>query len=151
MNAALSYNSPHPWNLEKTSEYRASDCAHYLQPSESVLEAFRGPLHHDGYVHALNSVRRVLDGCTFEVQQVVVDVKARTVAMRLKATYAFKAIGDDEPAEKGYTAEYVYLIEIDESGKKIVKFDEFLDPQRLLGYVFGKAESRNQSHGEAQS
>lgn len=56
--------------------------------------------------------------------------------MRLKATYAFKAIGDDEPAEKGYTAEYVYLIEIDESGKKIVKFDEFLDPQRLLGYVF---------------
>ena len=69
--------------------------------------------------------------------------------MRLRAPYDFQAIGDDEPAEKGYTAEYVYLHQMDESGKKIIRLDEFLDPQRLLGYVLGKAERYNELHASS--
>lgn len=71
------------------------------------------------------------------------------MAMRLRATYDFRAIGDDEPAEKGYTAEYVYLHKMDESGRNIVRLDEFLDPQRLFGFVFGKAERYNKLHSSS--
>lgn len=54
-----------------------------------------------------------------------------------------KAVGSEEPAVKGYTAEYVYMTEMDDSGTKIVRMEEFLDPQRLLCYVFGKVERYN--------
>ena len=85
----------------------------------------------------------VLDKCNFEVYKTIVDVKIQTVAMRLRATFEFKAIRDEEPAEKDYTAEYVYITEMDESGEKVVKMNEFLDPERLLGHVLGKAERYN--------
>lgn len=97
----------------------------------------------------MNTFSPVLDACTFEVYETIVDVNNRTVAMRLRATFDFKAIGDDEPAEKGYTAEYVYITEMDESGTKVVKMEEFLDPQRLLGYVLGKAERYNKANSSA--
>jgi hypothetical protein len=134
-------------NPEKTLKYRAPDCVHYLHPYESIPDGFNGALYQEQYVGALNAFRHVLDKCEFQIFETIVDAKARKVALRLKATFDFKAVSEDEPEEKGYSAEYVYITEMDESGRKIVKFEEFLDPQRLLGYVFPKAERYNKAHG----
>ena len=142
----MSYSSPDPWNPEKTLKHRTPNCVQYLHPYESIPEAFNGALHQEQYIGALKTFAPVLEGCSFEIFDTIVDVTLRTVVLRLQATFDFKAIGEDEPAEKGYTAEYVYITQMDESGTKIEKMHEFQDPQRLLGYVLGKAERYNKLH-----
>ena len=55
----------------------------------------------------------------------MVDFKTRTVMVMLKATFHLKAIGDDEPGEKAYAAEYVYTTGMNEIGGIVVKMGEF--------------------------
>ena len=100
----------------------------------------------DQYVGALNTFAPMFDKCTFNIYETIVDIKIRTAAMRLRATIDSKAIGNDESAGRGYTAEYVYITDMDESGEKVLSMEEFIDPLRLLGYVLGKAERYNKMH-----
>lgn len=80
----------------------------------------------------------VIERLVFEIQDTVVDVETRTVVVRLRATFDFKSFGD-ELEEKNYMADYMWLTEMDENGK-IVRVEEFLDAQRLMGYVQPRAE-----------
>lgn len=75
---------------------------------------------------------------SFNIQDTVVDTERRTVVMRLRAKSDFKAFGDTAK-EEGYTADYMWLMEMNEDSK-IMRVEEFLDPQRLMGHVQPRAE-----------
>ena len=135
------YDSPNPWNADKVQAYRTPDCIHYLHPTESLPEGFTA-IDHDHFKHAMRLFGPVMESSTFDIKEMVVDVKQRTVVARLTGIYDFKAIGH-EPTEKGFTADYVVLAEMDESGKKITRIEEYLDVQRLMGHVREKAERYN--------
>lgn len=132
------YDSPDPWKPDPIQKFRTPDCIHYIHPTESIPESFRA-IDHEHFKGSMAFFSPVLESSTFEVKEAVVDVKQKTVAARVTAIYDFKAIGN-EPAEKGFTADYVVLTEHDDSGKKIKRIVEYLDVQRMMEYVRGKAE-----------
>lgn len=132
------YESPGAFNPEDTLKYRSEDCVQHLHPSESVPESFRGALYKEQYSGALRMLGAPIDKLTFDLHDLAVDTQRRTVATSFTATFDFKAFGN-EPAEHGYTAEYFWIVEMDPSGQKVVRMEEFLDPARLLGHVLDKA------------
>ena len=139
------YEGPIPWDPNETLKHRTPECVHYLHPKESIPEAFSRPLYQEDYRNALNHFAPVIERFSSDISEMAVDVKQKMVTARITATFDFKAVRDDEPSEQGYKAEYMYLMEMDATGKKVVRFEEFLDVQRLLGYVAGKAERYNES------
>ncbi len=40
----------------------------------------------------------------------------------------------------------MYITEMGKSGEKVVKTEQYLDPQKLSGYVLGKGERYNKLH-----
>ncbi len=69
------------------------------------------------------------------------------MAITLHPTFIPKAIGDITSVEKASAARYVYLTEMGQSGEKVVKMEQFLDPERVLGHVLGKAERCHKLYG----
>ena len=132
------HESP-PFDPNNTLPFRSADCVQFIHPAESLPEAFRGPLYQEQYCYALNTLGAVIERLSYELRDITVDPIERKVTTSFRASFDFKAFGN-EPAEQGYTAEYMWMVEMDESGKQIVRMEEFVDPQRLLGYVFSKAQ-----------
>ena len=87
---------------------------------------------------ALRMVAAVMDQIQTEIKEIIVDVKQRMVSARIQLIFDFKAVGD-QPEERDYMIEYVWITEHDESGEKIVRMEEFCDAPRTL-YMIGKAQ-----------
>ena len=133
------YEGPPAWDFETIWKHQTEECVQYLHPKESLPDAFNGPIRKTRYAKALGLFGPVLDRCVFEIQDISVDVEKRLVGVRLQATLDFKGFGDEE-AEQGYTAEYTWFVELDETVEKTVRVEEFMDVQRLMGHVEPKAE-----------
>ena len=80
-----------------------------------------------------------LERCQSPIKDLVIDTRKRQVVPRFQAIYDFKAF-DSEPKEEGYTAEYMVLFEMEETGTKVVRVEEFQDPQRLMEHVAPRAK-----------
>lgn len=132
------YEDPSPFHNPSIQQHRDPESVHYLHPVDSIPADFNGPITDTKFANAMHFFGSVIERLAFEIQDTVVDVETRIVVVRLRATFDFKAFGD-EPEEKGYLADYMWLTEMDEKCR-IVRVEEFLDPQRLMGYVQPKAE-----------
>lgn len=132
------YENPNPFHNPSIQQHRDPGSVHFLHPVDSIPAAFSGPITDTKFADAMHFFGSVIEHLAFEIQDTVVDVETRTVVVRLRATFDFKAFGD-EPEENNYMADYMWLTEMDEKGK-IVRVEEFLDAQRLMGYVQPKAE-----------
>lgn len=133
------YQSPGAFDPQKTLQYRSADCVHRLHPSESIPEAFRSPQYREQYTQALNFLGPPIQRLLFDMHDICIDTNKRMVTMSFKATFDFKALGD-EPAEIGYSAEYVWIMEMNMDGDKINRVEEFLDPQRGVAHIAEKAQ-----------
>ncbi|SLM35095.1 hypothetical protein LPUS_04143 [Lasallia pustulata] len=71
------------------------------------------------YERRMNFIARAFDNFHLEVKEVIEDVTARKIVMWLSAN------GDTKLGE--YRNEYMWTMEFDESGGKIVKMKEFVD------------------------
>ncbi|KAF2236092.1 hypothetical protein EV356DRAFT_498935 [Viridothelium virens] len=138
------YESPTPWNNEAIQQHRTPECVHYLHPVESIPAPFNEPIKIDQFSSFMHFFGACLDRFSLPIKDLVVDVRQRTVVARLGAVFDFRAFGN-EAKEEGYTAEYMVLMEMEESGTKVVRIEEFIDPQRLMGYVQPKAQRYAQS------
>lgn len=132
------YENPSPFHNPSIQQHRNPSSVHFLHPVDSIPAEFNGAITDQKFADAMHFFGSVIERLAFEIQDIVVDSRTRTVVVRLRATFDFKAFGD-EPEEKGYMADYMWLTELDEQCK-IVRVEEFLDPQRLMGYVQPKAE-----------
>jgi ketosteroid isomerase-like protein len=71
------------------------------------------------YEKSLHSLKTVFQNFNLDVHEVIEDVEARKVVMWLSAR-ADTAAGE-------YVNEYMWVLEFDESGEKVVEVKEFVD------------------------
>ncbi|KAL9097595.1 MAG: hypothetical protein Q9165_000492 [Trypethelium subeluteriae] len=143
------YESPTPFNNEAIQQRRTPECVHYLHPVESIPAPFNAAIKIGQFTGFMHFFGGCLDRFSLPIKDLVIDVRQRTVVARLGAIFDFKAFGN-EPKEEGYTSEYMVLMEMEESGTKVVRVEEFLDPQRLMGYVQLRAQRYAQNtNGQA--
>lgn len=132
------YSSPQPWNPDQIWATRTDDCLHYIHPREAVPEAFRSAIDKNGHVQSLKFLGPVLERFRLDIEDAVIDVSTKTVVMRLTAKYDLLAVGS-EKAERGLTTEFMWLAEMDESGEKVKRLEEFLDHSSFLELLIERA------------
>lgn len=136
--------SPHPWSFEHIWQYRTEDCVHYLYPNALLPAPFNKGLAKDGFQSAMKFFGSVMDSTHFELHDMCVDTKKRTVMMRVTAHMDLKAVpgegSDGEEAVQDWQAQYMWLNHMNESGNKIRRIDEFMDAERLMAHVKARAE-----------
>ena len=89
-------------------------------------------MHHPG----AQAIGAAMDDVKADIQNLVIDVKKRTVVAQVRMFYDIKGFGD-EAEDKQYMCEYVWITQHDEAGEKIVRMDEYIDPLRA-GYMLEK-------------
>lgn len=132
------YESPEPFDNATIQQYRDPGCVHFLHPVDSIPSPFNGPIEPSQFAQFMTFFGSAIERLSFDIQDAVIDTEKRTVVMRLRATFDFKAFGD-KAKEEGYTADYMWLMEMNEDNK-IIRVEEYLDPQRLMGHVKPRAE-----------
>ncbi|KAI9659036.1 MAG: hypothetical protein M1821_001996 [Bathelium mastoideum] len=132
------YESPSRFNNKAIQKYRTPEYVHCLHPKESIPPPFDEPIKLEQFAGIMHFFDGCLDRFHSEVEDIVVDARERTMVARMSSVLDLKAL-ENEPKEEGYTAEYMLLMQVEESGKKIVRVEEFLDSQRLMGCVQPKA------------
>ncbi|KAJ3496006.1 hypothetical protein NLG97_g2983 [Lecanicillium saksenae] len=133
------HESPDPFDPTEIDKFRSEDAFQRYHPQDSIPEASRAPQYKQAHDETLKLLSGPIQRLTFDLHDMSVDSHNRLVAMRFNATYDFKAFGD-EPAEYGYAADYMWVMEMEASGQKITRVDEFLDPQRVVDHIMVKAE-----------
>lgn len=133
------YSSPDPWDEHAIWQLRTPYCLHHLHPVDSIPAPFNNAIDETAHRNFMRFFGPIFDHCKFEVKDLVIDEKSRIVVAVLRARFDFKAVAD-EPAEQNWTAEYVWLTEMTEDGRKIKRVEEFMDQVRLLGHVAAKAQ-----------
>ncbi len=133
------HESPNPFDPEEIDKFRSDEAFQRYHPQDSLPEASRAPQYREAHDKTLNLLRGPIERLVFELHDMSVDSHGRVVAMRFNSTYDFKAFGD-ELAEYGFTADYMWIMEMEPSGRKIVRVEEFLDPQRVVDHIMVKAE-----------
>ncbi|KAJ6790131.1 hypothetical protein PWT90_05305 [Aphanocladium album] len=133
------HESPDPFDPTEIDKFRSEDAFQRYHPQDSIPEASRAPQYKEAHDKTLKLLSGPIEQLKFELHDMSVDSHNRVVAMRFNSTYDFKAFGD-EPAEYGFTADYMWVMEMESSGKKITRVDEFLDPQRVVNHIMVKAE-----------
>jgi hypothetical protein len=94
---------------------RTPTCIRHLLPRSMKL----APQDNVAYEKNLRSLEPVFQNFNLDVHEVVEDVEARKVVMWLSAR-ADTAAGE-------YVNEYMWMLEFDESGEKVVEAKEFVD------------------------
>ena len=130
-NAAIEgYNT---WKPEAMIAYRAPNCIHQVLPTSLG----RQPLNNEQYLAYFTPIMPAFKNFHVIVNHTVVDEEARKVAMHATST-ATTDLGD-------YSNEYVLVLHMTEDGKKVVRFEEFVDSkystefmQRLREHLVGK-------------
>lgn len=133
------HESPNPFDPVEIDKYRSEGAFQRYHPQDSIPEASRGPQYKEDHDKTLKLLSGPIAQLTFDLHDMSVDSQNYQVAMRFNATYDFKAFGD-EPAENGYTVDYMWIMEMESTGDKILRVEEFLDVQRVVGHIMVKAE-----------
>jgi ketosteroid isomerase-like protein len=95
--------------------FRTPTCTRHLLPQSMKL----APQDNAVYEKSLHSLKTVFQNFNLDVHEVIEDVEARKVVMWLSAR-ADTAAGE-------YVNEYMWVLEFDESGEKVVEVKEFVD------------------------
>ncbi|KAL8997205.1 MAG: hypothetical protein Q9169_003471 [Polycauliona sp. 2 TL-2023] len=122
------YNS---WNLENIMDVRASDCMNYVLPSSLGQK----PMDNEQYKAFFAPRMPPFRNFNLIVHDTVVDEAARKVVLHLTST-ASTNIGD-------YGNEYMLKLHMTDDGRKIVRFEEFVDSGYTAKFMADLA--RNQS------
>ena len=125
-----SYNT---WKPEALVAYRAPDCIHQVLPASLG----RQPLNNEQYLAYFTPIMPAFKNFHVTVKHTVVDEEARKVAMHASST-ATTDLGD-------YGNEYMLVLHMTVDGKKVVRFEEFVDSKystefmpRLREHLVGK-------------
>ena len=125
-----SYNT---WKPEALVTYRAPDCIHQVLPASLG----RQPLNNEQYLAYFTPIMPAFKNFHVTVKHTVVDEEARKVAMHASST-ATTDLGD-------YGNEYMLVLHMTVDGKKVVRFEEFVDSKystefmpRLREHLVGK-------------
>ena len=138
------YGEPRAWDPNEVWQYCTADKVHYLHPKQSLPPGFNGVLHKDEFFQSLQFFGGVMDYTRIEIDEMAIDVKKRIVSLRLTDVFDVKPVGGAD-AVKGFAAEYMCLLEMEETGKKISRVEEYIDVGRLMGFVKPKAEQYAES------
>lgn len=133
------YCDPHPFDNDTIQQYRTPGCLHHLHPQESIPTPFNEPIDRAMFTGFMTFFGQCLDRAELNVRDLVVDTQKHQAVVRLDAVFDFKAFAE-EPALSGYTAQYMWLMDLEEDGTKVKRVEEFLDPDRLLNYVRTRAQ-----------
>jgi len=95
--------------------YRSPECIREIYPTSINIS----PQDNTTYLSSLNQLRTIFSNFSLVVTDVVEDLPQRKICMWLSAR------ADTLAGE--YVNEYVWNMEFDEEGKKIVRFKEFVD------------------------
>lgn len=142
-NHIKAFESPNPFDADAIYACRTTDSFMIFHPSNSVPAPWGSgakitpEMHHPG----AKAIGAAMNGVKAEVENLIIDVKKRTVVAQVKMFYDIKGFGD-EAEDKGYMCEYVWITQHDDSGEKIVRMDEFIDPIRA-GYMLEKVGRYN--------
>ncbi|KAK4494013.1 hypothetical protein PRZ48_015199 [Zasmidium cellare] len=132
------YSSPEPWNPEQIWATRTNDCLHYIHPIEAIPQEFRAAIDKDHHIQSLKFLGPVLESFELEIEDAVIDTRTRTAVIRLTARYGLLAVGNEGP-DRGLTTELMWLMEMDEEGKRIKRVEEFLDQSSFLALLVERA------------
>lgn len=132
------YSIPEPWSPDQSWATRTDDCLHYIHPKGAIPEDFRLPMGKDQHVQALRSLGPVLESFELEIEDAVIDVRTQTAVIRLNAKYDLIAVGDEGP-DHGLTTEFMWLMEMDEDGRRVKRVEEFLDQASFLALLTDRA------------
>ncbi|KAF2158856.1 hypothetical protein M409DRAFT_30642 [Zasmidium cellare ATCC 36951] len=132
------YSSPEPWNPDQIWATRTDDCLHYIHPVEAIPQDFRVAIDKDHHIQSLKFLGPVLESFELDLKDAVIDVRTRTTVIRLTAKYDLLAVGNEGP-DHGLTTDFMWLMEMDEEGKRIKRVEEFLDQSSFLAVVIERA------------
>lgn len=132
------YSSPEPFSPDQIWATRTDDCLHYIHPKEAAPEAFRTPAKQEHHRQTLQFLGPVLEKFELEIKDAVIDVQTKTAVVRLAVRYDLRSVGNEGP-ERGLTTEFMWLMEMDDTRKKIRRVEEFLDYSSFLSLVVQKA------------
>lgn len=132
------YESPKPFENEAIQVFRAPECVHNLHPIQSIPEPFNQPIKHQQFVHAMEFFGSAIERLSLNIQDITVDVVTRTAVVRILAIFDFKAFGEVQE-ENNFQADYMWFTEMNDEGK-IVRVEEFMDVQRLMGFVKSRTD-----------
>ena len=120
-NAAIEgYNT---WKPEAIIAYRAPDCIHLVLPTSLG----RQPLNNEQYLASFTPLMPAFKNFHVTVKNTIVDEEARKVAMHASST-ATTDLGD-------YSNEYMLVLHMTEDGKKVVRFEEFVDSKSSTEFI----------------
>ena len=121
------------WEPEALVAYRAPDCIQQVLPASLG----RQPMNNEQYLAYFTPLMPAFRNFHVTVKNTIVDEEARKVAMHASST-AMTDLGD-------YSNEYMLVLHMTEDGKKVERFEEFVDSKnstdffpRLREHIAGK-------------
>lgn len=102
-------------DVDATMSYRSQDCLRHLLPSTMKQK----PQDNDTYSHSLKQLQAIFQSFSLTIDDLLEDTERRRIALWLTAR------GDTSAGE--YFNEYVWLLDFDETGTKIVSSKEYSD------------------------
>ncbi|KAL8840724.1 MAG: hypothetical protein Q9170_001242 [Blastenia crenularia] len=114
------YNS---WDMEAIMDVRAPDCMNLIFPVSLGL----GPMNNKQYFTYFNSSLAAFQNFHLEIRDVTIDETARKVVLNATST-ASTAVGE-------YQNEYILTLHMTEDGRKIAKFEEFVDSKYSADFM----------------
>lgn len=102
-------------DIEKIMSFRSSSCMRHIVPASLGLE----PQDNARFLAALQRLRPIFENFSLTINDVVEDQQARRICMWLSAR-ADTAAGE-------YINEYMWTMDFDESGEKLIQVREFVD------------------------
>lgn len=114
------YNTRKP---EALLAYRAPDCTHQVLP----VSLGRESLNNEQYLAFFTTLMPAFRNFHVTVKNTIVDEEARKVAMHASSA-AMTDLGD-------YSNEYMLVLHMTEDGKKVVRFEEFVDSKYSMEFL----------------
>ncbi|KAL8921202.1 MAG: hypothetical protein Q9208_005812 [Pyrenodesmia sp. 3 TL-2023] len=121
------------WDLGAIMDVRSTDCVNCILPASLG----RPTMDNEQYRSFFAPNLPLFKGFHLTVLDIIIDEAARKVAMHLSST-ATTAIGD-------YSNEYMLTLHITEDGRKVDRFEEFVDSKYSTDYLSKLRDSVAQS------
>ncbi|KAL8944332.1 MAG: hypothetical protein Q9216_000517 [Gyalolechia sp. 2 TL-2023] len=111
------------WDMEAIMDVRAPGCINYVIPTSLR----RKPMNNEEYLSFFTLTMPAFQGFHLTVHDTVIDEPARKVVMHLSST-ASTPIGV-------YNNEYMLTLHMTEDGRKVDKFEEFVDSRYSADFM----------------
>ncbi|PSN69339.1 hypothetical protein BS50DRAFT_619966 [Corynespora cassiicola Philippines] len=128
---------------DESVAFRADDCIQIFAPASLNPPP---PKSNKEFSQHLENIRSIMDSFPIMAKEVNINEPGRQVVIWAAGSPVFgeKAKGKDSSDEEwAYTGEYIFILDFDESGKKIKRIVEFLDSKNteILREMMAKARA----------